>query len=176
MKQIAISLVISALVGTGCATQTGEIDYQRLTTHIEPRTYGEILCRGQRMLDKHTCVVAVMDHYRQTGLEPNAPGSASQRPLVLVLDDGTLLTGHYLSNPFAAWFNASNEQSQCRGRYSAFYGDTAPIFRIRCTDGRTATGTMILDLHGHNGLGEVTFDDGSSGDLVFGEAAVGGIL
>lgn len=167
--------VLAVLVAgaSGCASNRGQVNFNRLVTDVEPIQYARLLCRGIEMQDQHTCMTSVLAHYRDTRYFEPTPQEVTGGPFVVVFDDD-LYRGTYVSNPLSAAFTVSNGYNVCRGRFNAFAGDTDALFRVRCDDGSTGTANTILDLDGRNGIGELEFYDGRRGDIVFGHRAVGG--
>ncbi|MBK1647626.1 hypothetical protein [Rhabdochromatium marinum] len=170
---VASILVLTALM-LGCSTQSPkDIDYDLAATNIKPYEYGQVLCHGVAMAVRHTCITRAMQHYRERVRVDGPPTEATQGPFTMVFADGDFYVGRYVSDPFAASFSARNARGQhCRGRYSAYYGDKEAIFKIRCDDGITGRGNIILDLGGRNGLGEFRLNNGRHGRIAFGYAAV----
>jgi len=143
----------------------------RVFVEVEPLDYARTLCRLEPMLERHSCMTAVVSHYRETRRHDLPAKAATEGPFVAFIDDA-LYRGRYVSNPFAAAFTVSEGSSVCRGRYNAFAGDDRPVFRLRCDDGREGRAQIVLDQTGSNGIGRVWMESGTSGDVVFGEAAV----
>lgn len=135
--------------------------------------YARILCQLEPMTERHTCMTSVIDHYRNNRNRDVTPTEAVDGPFVAFIDN-QLYRGSYVSNPFAAAFSVSNGRAICRGRYNAFAGDAEAVFRLRCDDGREGRAQIVLDQTGRNGIGKLWMTSGSTGDIAFGYAAVGG--
>lgn len=162
-----------ALSSAGCGSNAATRDYNLVYTSVDPLEYARILCSGIDMLDRHTCLTSVMQHNKEMRDRDLTPDEVVNGPFVVVLQDD-LYRGSYVSQPFASAFTVSNGINVCRGRYNAFAGDTRAIFKVVCDDGSRGTANIMLDTGGRNGVGEVTMDDGTHGQIVFGHAAVGG--
>jgi hypothetical protein len=169
---LGLAAAAGGLAG-GCGGQQAGRDYDLLYSSIEPIDYARILCRGIAMQDQHTCMTSVLQHYHDTRYDRLDTRQITGGPFVLVLDDD-LYRGTYVSQPFASAFTVSNGSNICRGRYDAFGGDTRADFAVYCEDGSSGIANIILDVDGRNGIGEMNFDDGRRGDIVFGHRAVGG--
>jgi hypothetical protein len=167
--------VMTATAGglTGCANNPATTDYNLLFTSVKPIEYARILCANTPMEDRHTCMTSVIAHNRATRALDLPPENIIRAPFIMFLDRD-LYQGRYVSQPFAAAFTVAYEGNVCRGRYNAFAGDTKAVFRVRCDDGTRGSANIILDAGGRNGIGEVETDDGRTGRIVFGLAAVGG--
>lgn len=164
---------IAALTAIGCGSSPARRDYNLVYTYIDPLEYARILCSGIEMVDRHTCLTSVMQHYEEVSERDPTPDEVLNGPFVVLLRD-EVYQGSYVSQPFAAAFTVSNGANVCRGRYNAFAGDTRAVFQVFCDDGARGTANIMLDQAGRNGIGELELDDGSRGDIVFGYAAVGG--
>ncbi len=170
---LPLSLALLAGLLTGCGGNKAQRDYDLLFTNVEPIEYARILCRGVDMLDEHTCMTSVIQHWYDTRYEEPDPSQATGGPFVIVTDQD-LYRGTYVSHPFASAFTVSNGMVICRGRYNAFGGDTRADFDVRCDDGSSGVANIILDVDGRNGVGRMDFYDGRRGGIVFGQRAVGG--
>lgn len=168
-----LPLAVLLLAAGGCASRAA-LDYDRIAADLEPLDYARILCQGEALSDRHSCLTAVVAHYRATLDTPR--DFSTSGPFVLVLANGARYLGHYQSHPFAQYFSATNARARCAGGYAAVQGDAQPVLKIHCDDGRRGTANLILDYSGRNGLGEVQFDDGMRGQVVFGEAAAGALF
>lgn len=173
MKSLPVVLASAALATLGCAPPR-PIDYDLVTTDIKPFEYAQVICYGLPMDVRHTCMTRAMGHYRERARLGGPPSEATEGPFAMVFSDGDFYTGRYGSDPFSLSFTVRNSEngSTCRGSYSAYQGDTEPTFRIRCDQGATGEGRVIIDLGGRNGLGEFTMNDGRRGRIAFGYAAV----
>jgi hypothetical protein len=162
-------------------------DLDRVFVEVQPIDYARILCRLEPMADRHTCMTRVMAHYRAYRDQDVPVTEVVDGPFVAFIDN-RLYRGSYVSNPFAAAFTVADGGEVCRGRYNAFAGDTEPVFRVRCDDGREGEAQIVLDQTGRNGLGKLWMGGRSGaigsaatqagpipGDIVFGAAAVGGL-
>ncbi len=160
MKEYWPLFGVAALVAGGC-------------TIVEPIEYAETLCNTLPMADYSACASRVLDHHRSWAWETDLPpGYSTSGPFAMVVAD-RLYLGSYYSNPFAAAFRVSSGSSVCRGAYDALAGSPDAVLDIRCNDGRQGTGELVLDQRGRNGVGEVSFTDGTSGRIVFGHGAAG---
>lgn len=176
LRSLAAPALVAALIAAamaGCARNHAERDFDLLFTRVHPIEYARILCSGIDMEDRHTCVTSVMQHYNEAKHRELTPDEVVNGPFVIVFG-GVLYRGNYVSNPFASAFTVSNGYNVCRGRFNAFAGDTAPVFRVFCDDGSSGRARIMLDTEGRNGLGIIEMSDGTRGDIVFGHAAVGG--
>lgn len=165
--------IIGAALLASCSASRAPVDLNLVFVEVTPMDYARILCRLEPMAERHTCMTSVIDHYREHRNQDSPPMEAVDGPFVAFIDD-QLYRGSYVSNPFAAVFSVGNGRSVCRGRYNAFAGDPEPVFRLRCDDGREGRAQIVLDQTGRNGIGRLWMASGSSGDIVFGHAAVGG--
>lgn len=149
------------------------MDLNLVFVEVTPMDYARILCQLEPMTERHTCMTSVIDHYRNNRNRDVTPTEAVDGPFVAFIDN-QLYRGSYVSNPFAAAFSVSNGRTICRGRYNAFAGDAEAVFRLRCDDGREGRAQIVLDQTGRNGIGKLWMTSGSTGDIAFGYAAVGG--
>lgn len=142
-------------------------------TTVQPIEYAQTLCETVPRAEYSTCASRVLEHHRDWVWETDLPpGYSTSGPFAMVAAN-QLYLGSYVSNPFAAYFRASSGASTCRGSYNAFAGSRDAILDVRCSDGRTGTADLVLDQKGRNGIGEMIFDDGTSGRIVFGHGAAG---
>lgn len=165
-------LLISGLMISGCANQPERIDYRRVTRVIAPIEYAQIQCSSIPIIERHTCLTAVIEHYENVHQQQSTSPTPMNKPFLLVFDDGAEYRGRYLSNAFAAYFKVDHQKKQCIGQYNAFAGDASSIFRIHCNNGITGHADIILDHSGKNGIGEFQMSNNKHGHIVFGEAAV----
>lgn len=87
---------------------------------------------------------------------------------------GGLYLGTYASTPpLVASFRASNGANACCGSYNAFTGSQAALFDVYCDDGRAGWADTVLDRTGRNGIGQLTLNDGTMGEIVFGYVPLG---
>lgn len=162
MNRFSLLVGAVALVAGGCTT-------------VEPIDYAKALCDPFPRDEFSACASRVIDHYRAMAIEPDSPfGHSTSGPFALAVGDALYL-GNYHSDPFTLYFRAEDGANVCRGAYDAFAGSRSPILEIHCDDGSRGTGELILDRNGRNGVGDVDFDDGRRGRLVFGHGAVGGL-
>jgi hypothetical protein len=176
IRSVGLGVVLVAgwaVSSAGCSSNAVTRDYNLVYTEVDPLEYARILCSGIDMQDQHTCLTSVMEHNKEMRDRDLTPDEVVNGPFVVVLRDD-LYRGNYVSQPFASAFTVSNGRNICRGRYNAFAGDTKAIFKVICDDGSRGTANIMLDTGGRNGVGEVTMDDGTRGQIVFGHAAVGG--
>ncbi|WP_462322606.1 hypothetical protein [Halochromatium sp.] len=167
---LAIALAIAL---ASCSANRAPVDLNLVFVEVAPLDYARILCQLEPMAERHTCMTSVVGHYREHRNLEISPTEAVDGPFVAFIDK-QLYRGRYVSNPFAAAFSVSNGRTICRGRYNAFAGDSRPVFRFRCNDGREGRAQIVLDQTGRNGIGKLWMASGSTGDIVFGYAAVGG--
>ncbi|MEA3642869.1 MAG: hypothetical protein VBE63_23435 [Lamprobacter sp.] len=172
LQQLALApLYLTALAG--CSASRAPVDLNLVFVEVTPMDYAHILCQLEPMAERHTCMTSVVGHYREHRNRDSAPMEAVGGPFVAFIDRQRY-RGSYVSNPFAAAFSVSHGRTLCRGRYNAFAGDAEAIFRLRCDDGREGRAQIVLDQTGRNGIGKLWMASGSTGDIVFGYAAVGG--
>ncbi|NBC48184.1 MAG: hypothetical protein GVY22_09365 [Gammaproteobacteria bacterium] len=155
----------------GCTTGRPPDDLDRVFVEVRPLDYARRLCRLEPIVERHTCMTEVVSHYREAQDRDRPAQDATEGPFVAFIDD-VLYRGRYVSNPFAAAFTVSDGATICRGRYSAFAGDTKPIFQVRCSDGRQGRAQIVLDQTGRNGIGRLSMLSGTTGDILFGDAAI----
>lgn len=168
----AATLLMAAAISLGgCSAAREPIDLSLIFVDVTPMDYARILCRRTPMIERHTCMTSVIDHYRVMRYRDLPPSEVTAGPFVAFIDD-VLYRGRYRSDPFSAAFIVADGTRICRGRYSAFAGDSSPVFNVRCDDGRRGTAQIVLDQTGANGLGRLHMDNGTKGDIVFGYAAV----
>lgn len=168
-----LGLLCVALL-TACSAARAPVDLDLVFVDVTPLDYARILCQLEPVVERHTCMTSVVDHYRDTRNLNLPPSEVTDGPFVAFIDR-QLYRGRYVSNPFAAAFSVSNGSNICRGRYNAFGGDVEPVFGFRCTDGQTGRAQIVLDQTGRNGIGKLWMASGSTGDVVFGEGAIGGL-
>ncbi|MGD8207166.1 MAG: hypothetical protein PVH47_03715 [Thiohalocapsa sp.] len=167
------ALLPASIVLVACSGDAAQRDYDLLFTDVAPLEYARVLCARIPLQERHGCMTSVLRHHRDHRDREREPSDVVNGPFVMVLGQD-LYRGSYVSEPFAAAFTVSNGFRVCRGRYNAFAGDTRAVFAVRCDDGSRGTANIILDRSGANGIGEVSMDDGTSGQIVFGYTAVGG--
>jgi hypothetical protein len=172
IRGIALAVFISI---SGCAGKPGQVDYDLVFTDVEPIEYARILCARIPLGERHSCMTAVIDHHREYRYDDRPPENVVGGPFVMFIGN-EMYRGSYVSQPFAAAFSVTSGSTICRGRYNAFAGDTRAIFDVWCDDGGRGSANIILDRGGRNGIGQVIMDDGRTGRIVFGAAAVGGEL
>ncbi|MBK1619412.1 hypothetical protein CKO42_13370 [Lamprobacter modestohalophilus] len=171
---LAVSLATALAASlAGCSASRAPVDLNLVFVEVTPMDYARILCQLEPMAERHTCMTSVVGHYREHRNRDIAPMEAIDGPFVAFIDKQRY-RGSYVSNPFAAAFSVSNGKAICRGRYNAFAGDAEAVFRLRCDDGREGRAQIVLDQTGRNGIGKLWMASGSTGDIVFGYAAVGG--
>jgi hypothetical protein len=167
----SLVLLAASIALGGCSAARYPRDLGLVFLDVTPMDYARILCRRTPMLERHTCISMVIEHYRATWARDLSPSEVTAGPFVALIGE-RFYRGRYRSDPFTAAFTVADGARVCRGRYSAFAGDTSPVFRVRCDDGRRGRAQIVLDQTGANGLGRIEMDDGSKGDIVFGYAAV----
>lgn len=162
-----------ALLAIGCTTSRAPDDLDLVFVEVKPLDYARRLCRLEPMVERHTCMTEVVSHYRESRDRDRdrTVQDATDGPFVAFIDNA-LYSGRYVSNPFAAAFTVSDGVTICRGRYSAFAGDTQPIFQVRCSDGRAGQAQIVLDQTGRNGIGRLWMASGTTGDILFGDDAI----
>lgn len=198
MRKTVPLILMASLTATGCCTRMEPDEFSRLAgtdretsdlcgifsgwgtldeperfqavyTPVTPAEIGERLCRGVELEDYASCINQTVDHYRE--VSRGAAGTSNTGPFAMQLN-GRLYLGTYDSDPFSAYFRVSDGPDACRGSYSALAGATEARFDVVCDDGRRGWADIVLDRKGRNGIGGVYMDDGSRGDIVFGEGAV----
>jgi hypothetical protein len=173
-RQWSALAVLCAASLASCSANRAPVDLDLVFADVTPMDYARILCRLEPMAERHTCMTSVIGHYRDNrDLDVPPTEAVTRGPFIAFIDD-QLYRGNYVSNPFAAAFSVRNGGDICRGRYDALAGDTEPVFRLRCDDGREGRAQIVLDQTGRNGIGRLWMASGSTGDIVFGRAAVGG--
>lgn len=174
LQQSALALLCATSLAA-CSASRAPVDLNLVFVEVTPMDYARILCRLEPMAQRHTCMTSVIAHYRENRNLEIPPTEAVDGPFVALIDD-QLYRGSYVSNPLAAAFSVSDGRTVCRGRYNAFAGDPEPVFRVHCNDGREGRAQIVLDQTGRNGIGKLWMVSGSTGDIVFGYAAVGGVF
>ena len=193
-------LLIASLTAAGCCTRLEQDEFSRLTgtdrqtsdlcgifsgwgtleeperfqavyTPVTPVEIGERICRGVDLEDYASCINQTVEHYREVSRGISAAATSNTGPFAMQLN-GRLYLGTYDSDPFSAYFRVSDGTDACRGSYSALAGATEARFDVLCDDGRRGWADIVLDRKGRNGIGGVYMDDGTQGDIVFGEGAV----
>jgi hypothetical protein len=139
---------------------------------VPPEQYGERLCRDVDLEAYPACLSAVLDYFEEPRANPG-PGETTSGPFAVAMDQGLYLGNYSSVPPFSASFYVSNGENACRGSYNAFTGSRDALFDVYCDDGRAGWADTVHDLSGSSGIGQLTLDDGTQGDIVFGYAPLG---
>lgn len=158
---------------SGWGTTAEPERFDAVYTPISAAEYGEFLCKHLDIEQYASCVNRVEDFYRNSARDAGSQGSSNAGPFAVVVDREVFL-GSYRSDPFSAYFRVSSGTKACRGSYNAFAGSSAPIFDVRCNNGRRGKANIVRSADGRNGIGVVYMEDGTKGTIVFGAAAVEG--
>lgn len=144
-----------------------------ISTSVSPEDYGDRLCRHLDLEDYPACLSQVLDYFEEP-LANDVPASQSTSGPFAVAMDGGLYIGSYQSiPPFSASFRVSNGANACRGSYNGLTGSQDALFDVYCDDGRAGWADIILATDGRNGIGQLTLNDGSRGEIVFGYKPLG---
>jgi hypothetical protein len=69
------------------------------------------------------------------------------------------------------WFQVSNGQNACRGQYLPASAGETVTFPVNCTNGLSGVGTAVFQ-DGRSGGGQITMQDGSVWQFIFGPGAL----
>jgi hypothetical protein len=136
-------------------------------TPVTVDEYARYLCGLVNIEDYATCANRVEALYRRSLEAEDPSGNSTSGPFAVLLEN-QMYVGSYRSDPFSASFSVSNGKTGCKGSYNALYGDSEPVFKVRCDNGRRGTGRMVRDRYGRDGIGIVMMDGGAQGKIVFG--------
>ena len=139
-----------------------------ISTSVSPEDYGDRLCRHLDLEDYPACLSQVLDYFDEPLAVDIPSGQSTSGPFAVAMDGGLYLGTYQSLPPFSASFRVSNEANACRGSYNALTGSQDALFDVYCDDGRAGWADMILDTDGRNGIGQLTLNDGTKGDIVFG--------
>jgi len=195
MRTAVASLIVASLSLAGCCTslgpEQGRIDGQEwgdtsvcgifsgwgvremperseaLYTPVTLAEYTGYLCGRIDIEDFATCGNRVERFYRETVERRKQPGDSQSGPFAFRLGDA-LYTGSYRSDILSASFRVSSDSNSCTGSYNALFGDTEPVYKVRCDNGETGKARIVLDRWGRDGIGFVMMDDGTEGTIIFG--------
>ncbi|WP_295456655.1 hypothetical protein [uncultured Thiodictyon sp.] len=167
---VTACLAVAALLG-GCGSfLPGHIG--GLVTYVSPDDYAERLCRGVELEGYPACVSQVLDYFDGPHADPMPRGHSSSGPFAVAMQ-GALYLGTYQSSPVAGSFRVASGTNACRGSYSLFGGSRAPLYDVYCDDGRAGWAETVRDQTGANGIGQLTLNDGTKGEIVFGYLPLG---
>lgn len=92
---------------------------------------------------------------------------------VAVVGEGTVFRGTATTSVLeGGWFQATNGNVTCRGRYTPTPERRALSFPVSCTNGLTGIGRATYTTPSEGG-GEVVMSDGSKWQFLFGRRALG---
>lgn len=144
-----------------------------ISTRVTPEDYGERLCQGVDLEAYPACLSNVLDYFDEPHADDVPSGHATAGPFAVAMDGGLYMGTYDSLPPFTASFRVSNGENACRGSYSPFTGSRDALFDVYCDDGRSGWADIILDTGGRNGIGQLSLNDGTTGDIVFGYTALG---
>ena len=167
---VTASLGMTMLLG-GCGTVLpGHIG--GITTYVSPEDYGDRLCRHLPLESYPSCLSSVLDYFEEPHANVIPPGHSTSGPFAVAMDHA-LYFGTYSANPFVGHFQVSAGAKSCRGSYNAFAGSRDALYDVYCDDGRAGWADIIRDQTGRNGIGQLTLNDGTKGDIIFGYLPLG---
>jgi hypothetical protein len=143
-----------------------------ISTFVSPDDYAERLCAHVELESYPSCASNVLDYFEMPRAD-DIPGQSTSGPFAVSMDGGLYLGTYDSIPPFVASFRVSNGANGCRGSYNAFQGSRSALFDVYCDDGRAGWADMIRDQGGRNGIGQLTLNDGTKGDIVFGYVPLG---
>ncbi len=143
-----------------------------ISTFVAPEDYGERLCANVELESYSSCLSNVLDYFEMPRAE-DIPGQSTSGPFAVSMDGGLYLGTYRSTPPFAASFRVSNGPNGCRGSYNVLQGSQDALFDVYCDDGRAGWADIVLDQGGRNGIGQLTLNDGTKGDIVFGYVPLG---
>lgn len=144
-----------------------------ISTFVSPMDYGQRLCANVELEAYPSCLSNVLDYFEQPRADDVPPGQSTSGPFAVSMDGGLYLGTYSSTPPFAASFRVSNGPKSCRGAYNALTGSQDALFDVYCDDGRAGWADIVLDQSGRNGIGQLTLNDGTQGDIVFGYVPLG---
>jgi hypothetical protein len=143
-----------------------------LATFVSPEEYGERLCAHVDLELYPSCLSQVLDYFYDPQPQDRPPGQPSLMPFAVAMED-RLYLGTYDWGPFNSSFRVASGTKTCRGSYSAFGGSQDALYDVYCSDGRAGWASTIRDQSGRNGIGQLTLNDGTKGEIVFGHRPLG---
>lgn len=166
-----IAPLVLALILSGCGyVLPGHIG--GLATYVSPEEYGERLCAHVDLELYPSCLSQVLDYFYDPQPQDLPPGQPTLMPFAVAMED-RLYLGTYDWGPFNSSFRVASGTKTCRGSYSAFGGSQDTLYDVYCSDGRAGWASTIRDQSGRNGIGQLTLDDGTTGEIVFGHRPLG---
>ncbi len=167
---VAAPLVLAPFLG-GCGTALpGHIG--GITTYVSPEDYGERLCGNLDLESYPSCLSHVLDYFEEPHADVLPPGQSTSGPFAVAMQ-GALYLGTYESTPFSGSFRVAQGGNGCRGSFSVLSGSRDALYDVYCDDGRAGWADLILDQSGRNGIGQLTLNDGTKGEIVFGYLPLG---
>jgi len=167
---LAAPLALASLLG-GCGTTLpGHVG--GIATYVSPEDYASRLCGHLDLESYPSCVSQVLDYFEEPHADDIPGGQSKSGPFAVVMQEGLYL-GSYDSGLFSASFRVSHGRNTCRGSYSILSGSRDALYDVYCDDGRAGWADIILDQTGRNGIGELTLNDGTKGEIVFGYLPLG---
>jgi hypothetical protein len=167
LRLLGVSLLALSLTGCGTVFLGG------IVTRVSPEDYGERLCSGVDLEAYPACMTTVLDYFDQPTADADPPGAGTSGPFAVVMDGGLYLGDYTSIPPFSARFRVDNGVNACRGSYNAQAGSRTSLFDVYCDDGRAGWADIIHDTSGRSGIGRLTLDDGTDGDIIFGYQPLG---
>lgn len=143
-----------------------------LVTYVSPEEYGERLCAHVDLELYPACLSQVLDHFDDPQTRDPSRDQSGPLPLAVAMDD-RLYLGTLDWGPFNSSFRVASGTKTCRGSYSAFGGSQDALYDVYCNDGRAGWAATIRDQSGNNGIGQLTLNDGTRGEIVFGHRPLG---
>lgn len=166
------ALVVSCLSLSGCGSLLpGHLG--GIGTSVSPEDYGDRLCRHLDLEDYPACLSQVLDYFDEPVADEVPASQATSGPFAVAMDGGLYMGTYHSTPPFAANFRVSNGANGCRGSYDGLTGSQDALFDVYCDDGRAGWADIILDVSGRSGIGQLTLNDGTKGDIVFGHRPLG---
>ncbi|MBV5274565.1 MAG: hypothetical protein JZU52_13285 [Lamprocystis purpurea] len=163
-------LVLAPLLG-GCGTTLpGHLG--GIATYVSAEDYGELLCAKVDLESYPSCMSSVLDYFEEPHADDLPSGQSTSGPFAVSMD-GTFYMGTYASQPFSGRFEVSSGKNACRGSFDAFAGSRDALYDVYCDDGRAGWADLILDQTGRNGIGQLTLNDGTKGEIIFGYLPLG---
>lgn len=167
----SVILVIAFAVSAGGCGSVLPGHFGGVATQIPDEVYAEKLCGYLDLEAYPACFSAYLDRLDMV-ISDDQPGHGTSGPFMVVMDGG-VYSGSYSSSLFSAQFQVSNGENACRGSFGARSGSQDALFDVYCDDGRSGWADIIQDIDGRNGIGQVTLNDGTKGDIVYGYRATG---
>jgi len=142
--------------------------YRALYTPVTANEYARILCEDKEIEQYASCMNQVRDFAQRLRGGSSRVGSSTSGPFAMKIG-GNIYLGSYAWAPFDAWFRVSDGDGRvCRGSYSAFKGDTEPVFDVVCDSGLRGKADIVSGRDGRNGIGYVEMTDGTKGRILYG--------